>query len=378
MRGTSLLCLALQRSFSSPPRLSSAPSIMDVDWCLSCDRRIVIICLSLLLDHISLQPQDGLASASGPYCSPECLSYAQPASSSPRLATQVAPPAPNTHRIHQWAAGIPPHVPAGAPSSPFAEAFEPSSASNQSTRRSPSPRARSQATPKLIERTSATAPVPTLCVSSPAQVRPLPPARSTHCAYFNGNTASNTTASMSEASTSLTSLLSEPLVATPDEDSPFGIGAFVRSWVHRDREHAKSSNEEVVEEIKTYFPPYLTAKTSPPRSKKAKINQLPSPAPVIRQKFPVMKATHFNDRDRSTPTDSHTPTPVVFPSCRTAELDWDDDEESFIPQAHFHHKFEASPSLAPSASSSTGSSILLMAPKRLGVRARRGGRAIAP
>lgn len=340
---------------------------MDVDWCLSCDRRI-----------------DGLASASGPYCSPECLSYAQPASSSPRLATQVAVPAPNTHRIHQWAAGIPPHVPAGAPSCPFAEAFEPSSASNQSTRRSPSPRARSQATPKLIERTSATAPVPTLCVSSPAQVRPLPPTRSTHCAYFNGNTASNTTASMSEASTSLTSLLSEPLVATPDEDSPFGIGAFVRSWVHRDREHAKSSNEEVVEEIKTYFPPYLSAKTSPPRSKKAKIIQSPSPAPVIRQKFPVMKATHFNDRDRSTPTDSHTPTPVVFPSCRTAELDWDDDDESFVPQAHYQHfqqKFEpqtCSPSLALSASSSTGSSILLMAPKRLDVRARRGGRAIAP
>jgi hypothetical protein len=180
---------------------------------------------------------------------------------------------------------------------------------------------------------------------------------------------------MSEASTSLTSLLSEPLVATPDEDSPFGIGAFVRSWVHRDREHAKSSNEEVVEEIKTYFPPYLTAKTSPPRSKKAKIIQSPSPAPVIRQKFPVMKATHFNDRDRSTPTDSHTPTPVVFPSCRAAELDWDDDEESFVPQAHFQHKFEPSASLAPSASSSTGSSILLMAPK---VRARRCGHVIAP
>lgn len=343
---------------------------MDVDWCLSCDRRI-----------------DGLTTASGPYCSPECLSYAQPASSSPRLATQVAAPAPNTHLIHQWAAAIPPHVPAGAPSLPFAEAFEPTSVSTQSTRRSPSPRARSQATPKLIERTSATALVPTLCVSSPAQVRPLPPARSTHCAYFNGITASNTTASASEASTSLTSLLSEPLVATPDEDSPFGIGAFVRSWVHRDREHSRSNNEEVVEEIKTYFPPYLSAKTSPPRSKKAKIIQSPSPAPMIRQKFPVMKATLFNDRDRSTPTDSHTPTPVIFPSCRAAELDWDDDDddnESFVQQAHYQHfqqKYKPqtrSPSLSPSASSGTGSSILLMAPKRFGVQGRRGGRVIAP
>ncbi|KAG2344111.1 hypothetical protein BDR05DRAFT_962419 [Suillus weaverae] len=340
---------------------------MDVDWCLSCDRRI-----------------DGAATPSGPYCSPECLSYAQPALSSPKLATQVA--APNTHRIHQWAAAIPPHVPAGAPSCPFAEAFEPLSASTQSTRRSPSPRARSQATPKLIERTSATALVPTLCVSSPAQVRPLPPARSTHCAYFNGNTASNTTASMSEASTSLTSLLSEPLVATPDEDCPFGIGAFVRSWVHRDREHAKSNNEEVIEEIKTYLPPYLSAKTSPPRSKKAKIIQSPSPSPMLRPKFPVTKATLFNDHDRSTPTDSHTPTPVVFPSCRAAELDWDDDDdddESFVPQAryqHFHQKYEPhtrSPSLSASASS-TGSSILLMAPKRLDVRGRRSGRVIAP
>ncbi|KAG1741061.1 hypothetical protein EDB19DRAFT_2024714 [Suillus lakei] len=340
---------------------------MDVDWCLSCDRRI-----------------DGLTTASGPYCSPECLSYAQPASSSPRLATPVVTPAPNTHRIHQWAAAIPPHVPAGAPACPFAEAHEPSSASTQSTRRSPSPRARSQVTPKLIERTSATALVPTLCVSSPAHIRPLPPARSTHCAYFNGNTASNTTASMSEASTSLTSLLSEPLVATPDENCPSGIGAFVRSWVHRDREHAK--NEEVVEEIKSYFPPYLSAKTCPPRSKKSKIIQTPSPAPIKHKKFPAMKATLFNDRDRSTPTDSHTPTPVVFPSCRAAELDWDDDDdddERFVPQAHYHHfqqKYEPqtrSPSLSPS-DSSTGSSILLMAPKRLDVRGRRGGRVIAP
>lgn len=344
---------------------------MDVDWCLSCDRKL-----------------DGQSSISGPYCSQECLSYAQPASSSPKLATPVAAPAPNTHRIHQWAAAIPPHVPAGAPSYLFTELSEPSSASTQLTRRSPSPRARFQATPKLIERTSAVTPVPTLCVSSPAQVRPLPPSRSTHRAYFSGNTASNTTASVSEASTSLTSLLSEPLVATPDEgDSPFGIGAFVRSWVHRDREHAKSTNEEVVEEIKSYFPPYTPAKiTSLPRSKKSRIIQSSSPAPVIRQKFPATKVARFNDRDRSTPTDSHTPTPVVFPSCRAAELDWDDDEEeSFAPQAHYHHhhhqhKYEPQ-ARAPSSSSSdssSDSSILLMASKRLdGIRGRRGGRIIA-
>ncbi|KAG1746734.1 uncharacterized protein EDB91DRAFT_1199233 [Suillus paluster] len=342
---------------------------MDVDWCLSCDRKLL-----------------GLATTSGPYCSSECLSYAQPASSSPRPAAPVA--APNTHRIHQWAAAIPPHVPAGAPSCPFSEHSEHSSASTQSIRRSPSPRARSQATPKLIERTSAITPIPTLCVSSPAQIRPLLPSRSTHRAYFNGNTACNTTASISEASTSLTSLLSEPLVATPDEgDSPFGIGAFVRSWVHRDREHAKSTNEEVViEEIKSYFPPYSSAAktTSLPRSKKSRIIQSSSPAPVVRQKFPTTKVSLFNDRDRSTPTDSHTPTPVVFPSCRAAELDWDDDDQdSFVPPAHYHHhyqhNYESRPRAAsPSPSdSSSDSSILLMASKRLdGVRGRRGGRLI--
>jgi len=341
---------------------------MDVDWCLSCERKL-----------------NDSRFTSGPYCSPECLSYAQPASTS-RIPAQ-SQPAPNAHRIHQWAAGIPPHVPAGAPSRPFAErehVSTTSSASPLSVRRSPSPRVRTQATPKLIKRTSATTPVPTLCVSSPAQVRPLPPSRSAHCAYTNGGTASTTTASTSEASSSLTSLLSEPLVATPEEgDCHFGIGALVRSLVHRDREHAgKSTHEEVTEAC---FPNFSSSKkTSLPRTKTSTMIQL-SPARVVRQKPPIAKVALFHDRDRSTPPHSHTPTPVVFPSCRAADLDWDDDEddkETYVSQAHYHphqQKFEPqarAPSSSPSDSSS-GSSVLLMAPKRWdGVRGRRGGRVI--
>lgn len=291
-------------------------------------------------------------------------------------------PTPNAYRIHQWAAGIPPHVPAGAPSRPFVEQVSgTSSASPLSPRQPPSPRVRNQATPKLIKRTSATLPVPTLSVSSPAHVRPLPPTRSTHCAYSNGNT-SNTT---SEASTSLTSLLSEPLVATPEEgDCHFGISALVRSFVHRDRENANSTNETVIEQV-NFTPSPSSKKTFPPHTKKSPVIQSTPPAHV-RQKSPVKKISLFHDRGRSTPH-SHTPTPVVFPSCRAAELDWDDDEddnESFVSQVHYHHphyqqKFEPqarAPSPSPS-NSSTDSSVLLMAPKRLdGIRGRRGGRVI--
>lgn len=294
-------------------------------------------------------------------------------------------PTPNSYRIHEWAAGIPPHVPAGAPSRPFAEHGSEASPISPLSTRSHSPRVRTQATPKLIARTSATTPVPTLCVSSPAQVRPLPPSRSTHCAY---PAASNTTASMSEASTSLTSLLSEPLVATPEEgDSPFGIGAFVRSWVHRDREHAKSTNEETIEEIKSCFPHFSPPKkTCSPRAKKSTMIRLSTPARVVRPKSSAAKLSFFHDRDLSTPPQSHTPTPVIFPSCRAVELDWADDEddkECFVSQAHYHpryqQKFEPqarAPSPSPS-NSSTGSSVLLMAPKRWdGIRGRRDGRVI--
>lgn len=359
---------------------------MDVDWCLSCDRKLVSFPLTLLLNHISLQPQDDSRLASGPYCSTECLSFAQPTLSSSPVPAQPQP-APNAHCIHQWAAAIPPHVPAGAPSVPFADhVSKKASLSPLSPCRPPSLRVRTQATPKLIERTSAITPVPTLCVSSPAQVRPLPPLRSTHCAYPNGNTASNTTASMSEASTSLTSILSEPLVATPEEgDCAFGISAFVRSWVRLDRDHAKSTNEEVVEEIKSHFPHFASSKkTSPSRSKHSTLLKSSSPARVVRKKSPAAKLTFSHDRDLSTSPHSHTPTPVFFPSCRATELDWDDDEddrESFVSKAHYSHyqpKYEPQ-ARAPSTatSDSSGSSVLLMASKRWdGTRGRRSGRVI--
>ncbi|KAH7890687.1 hypothetical protein F5I97DRAFT_1799000 [Phlebopus sp. FC_14] len=338
---------------------------MDVDWCLSCECRIVSV------------------STSGPYCSPECLSYAQPSSS-----TRINPPPPRpvspAYRIRQWAQAIPPHVPAGAPDRPFAD-HRPSLHF-----RPPSPRARQPPTPKLIERAAVSTPLPTLCVSSPAHVRPLPPANPSPRIY-----SSNTPATMSEASTSLTSLLTEPMVATPDEDCCFGsgIGALVRSLVPRDRDNARTTKvESVVEKVSDYFPPPAQvnkASPAPPSSTKAKKTKPPSPT-SSRQKLPAKKTVKSYDRDSLTPTHH---TPVVFPSCRAADLDWDDgedDEEVVValqpryhlvcqqkdePQRqHAHGSARRTRAPSPAASvSSTGSSVLLMAPKRRdGIKGRKG------
>lgn len=378
---------------SAPPAALLA-SAMDVDWCLSCERKLV--CSSSLVALPRLQcTQDDLPSESGPYCSPECLSYAQP--SSPRahaspLATSGA------YRIRQWARAIPPHIPAGAPTLPFADL--PPSSSPVSTERPPSPRQRYQPTPKLIERTAAST-LPTLCISSPTHVRPPHPARAPPHSYSR---PTNTTTCMSEASTSLTSLLSEPMVATPDEDASFGanIGALVRSWVNCDRAHsAKSTKEDcIIEKVTDYFPPLLHGKKPPPppsSSKNSKKTPPQSPAPAFRHKLSAKKVVPFLDRDRSTSTHSHTPTPVIFPSCRAADLDWvdgDEDEDELViapqPQYHptYYRKHEPqwetepvhwtrAPSLSSSVSSSS-SSVLLMAPKfRDNIRGRKDTRAIA-
>ena len=171
------------------------------------------------------------------------------------------------------------------------------------------------------------------------------------------------------------------MVATPDEDASFGanIGALVRSWVNCDR--AKGTKEDyVIEKVTDYFPPLPRGKkTSFPSSSSKKSKQIPppSPAPVYRHK-PAKKVVPFVHRDRS--TYSHTPTPVVFPSCRTAELDWvdgeDEDEDVMVyaPQPTYYQKYEPQPQFehvhwtrAPSLSSSVASSdssVLLMATKR--------------
>ncbi|KAF9221408.1 hypothetical protein BS17DRAFT_881848 [Gyrodon lividus] len=360
---------------------------MDVDWCLSCERRL-----------------DDFPGTSGPYCSPECLSYAQPSTSS---RIQALPSATsNPCHIRQWAQAIPPHIPAGAPAHPFSDLTTRSSTSTLSSSFElylPSPRSHHQPTPKLIERAAVSTPLPTLCVSSPAHVRPLPPARASSRTCFQPTTTTNTMATLSEASTSLTSLLTEPMVATPDEDCSFSanISALVRSWVHRDRaNNTKSPREDyVIDKFSDYFPRLPQAKnpSSPSSSKKSKKIQHPSPAPVFRHKSSAKKIVPSQERDRSTPTYSHTPTPVVFPSCRAVELDWvdvEDDKEEMVvaPQAQYHPAYyqkyasqrqyvaeEVHWTRAPSLStSSSGSSVLLMAPKRWGgIRGRKDGRAIA-
>ncbi|KAH0836584.1 hypothetical protein J3R83DRAFT_8284 [Lanmaoa asiatica] len=368
---------------------------MDVDWCLSCERKLVCPAFPPPPFPRSQLAQDDFPSASGPYCSPECLSYAQPSSSSTLRVHPFPLPASGAYHIRQWAQAIPPHIPAGAPTRPFAD-LPPAFPSPLPSERPPSPRARHQPTPKLIERTAASTPLPTLCVSSPAHVRPPHPARAPSHTY------SQPTTCMSEASTSLTSLLSEPMVVTPDEDASFGanIGALVRSWVSRDRANSTKSTKDVyvIEKVTDYFPALPQGKeTSSPSSscKKSKKSPPHSPAPLCRHKPPPKKLLPSSDRDRS--THSHTPTPVIFPSCRAAELDWvdgeDEDEHELVapqPQYHptYYHKYEPqrqtepvhwtrAPSLSSSISSSD-SSVLLMAPKRWdAVRGRKGTRAIA-
>ncbi|KAG8220870.1 hypothetical protein J3R82DRAFT_2365 [Butyriboletus roseoflavus] len=369
---------------------------MDVDWCLSCERKLVRPHPPPPPRPPSHLPQDDFPAASGPYCSPECLSYAQPSSS---LRAHPAPlPPSGAYRIRDWAQAIPPHIPAGAPALPFAD-LPPSSP--LPSERPPSPRIRHQPTPKLIERTAASTPLPTLSLSSPAHVRPPYPARPPHT-YSNPTAPANTTTCMSEASTSLTSLLTEPLVATPDEDASFGvnIGALVRSWVGRDRSNSTKSAKDVyvIEKVTDYFPAVPQGKKPLSSSKKSKKTPVHSPAPLSRHKLPAKKVFFSPHRDPSTPTHSHTPTPVIFPSCRAAELDWvdgeDEDQDEIVvaPQPQYHPAYyqkcdsqrqiepvhwTRAPSLSSSLASSD-SSVLLMAPKRWdGVRGRKGTRAIA-
>lgn len=359
---------------STPSLVQILLSAMDVDWCLSCERKLV--CPPPRTPSSAHPIQDDVPSHSGPYCSTECLSYAQP----PNSTSTFILPDQGAFRIHQWARAIPPHVPAGAPALPFDD-LPPFLQSE----RPPSPRPRLQPTPKLIERTAACTPLPTLCISSSAHVRP-PPVRALSHTY-----SQPTTSTMSEASTSLSSLLSEPLVATPDEDTTFGanIGALVR-WVSRDRANSTRSTVQdcVIEKVTDYFPPLPHPKRTPPSSSKKLKPSQPRP------KFASKKAVAPPDRDHSTPTHSHTPTPVIFPSCRAWVEDEDQVREELLvaPQPQYHPCYYqpkcASPHVesvyrmrAPSPSSSissSDSSILLMVRKRTdGLRGRKGGKVIA-
>ncbi|KAI6001056.1 hypothetical protein F5J12DRAFT_894679 [Pisolithus orientalis] len=323
---------------------------MDVDWCLSCSCRI-----------------DPLT-AKGPYCSAECLSFAEPSSSSRIMAT---PPAASAAcRIREWLQTIPPHDPAGAPAHPSQDGTSTSLISV----RSPKPLPQHQ--PELIKRMAGATPRPTLSVSSPTQVR----AFHTPASSRTYSQAKSTTPS--EASTSLTSLLSEPMVVTPAEECRFGTGisAFVPPWAHRDRTRSTAPREGAVKNSYYYSLPPLEKGTS---SSEFKPKKTPSPRPAVfvNRKPPAKKPTRVGGWT-STPTETHTPTPVIFPSCRSFDVDWDEDGDIFIaPDSQYHPayrtKHEASyveeeivycarsPSPAGSTSS-TGSSVLFMAPKRRG------------
>lgn len=157
----------------------------------------------------------------------------------------------------------------------------------------------------------------------------------------------------------------------------------------------------MIEKVTSYFPPQPQVKKAPsPSHKKPKKTQLHSPVPISHHKPHAKGMIPSQEPDRSTPTYTNTtPTPIVFPSCRAAELDWVDDadhEQSRVvaPQAQYHpvyyKKWESrrpqtqedvhwtrAPSLSTSVSS-TGSSVLLMAPKRWdSIRGRKDGRVIA-
>ncbi|KAH7913066.1 hypothetical protein BJ138DRAFT_1082382 [Hygrophoropsis aurantiaca] len=339
---------------------------MDVDWCLSCERRI-----------------DDFSRSLSPYCSPECLTYAQPMASSSSI---------QLNRIRQWAQGIPPNEPAGAPSHPFAR--QPISAPN----RPPSPPHVAVAhTPKLITRTSATTPLPTLCVSSPASAH-VPRTPSPRPSPALSRAYTNETATASVASTSLTSLLSEPLISTPDDcpqQAGLGITALVKSWVHpgikcstgcTKEDHHDDAHLPAVVEAK-FFSPQPSPTT---KSKHIAHSPQPSPAPV-RRKLAIKKFEQSYDITNLTP--KHTPTPVVFPSCRAGDLeDWDDEEEEdrFLPPQHVPKYEQAyleesrwrrpvSLSSSNSSVSSTGSSMLVMKAREHqwdAARGRRGGQAI--
>ncbi|KAI6149719.1 hypothetical protein BKA82DRAFT_997999 [Pisolithus tinctorius] len=332
---------------------------MDVDWCLSCSCRI-----------------DPLT-AKGPYCSAECLSFAEPSSSSRIMAT---PPAASAAcRIREWLQTIPPDDPAGAPALPSQDGASTSPISV----RSPKPLPQHQ--PELIKRMAGATPRPTLSVSSPTQVR----AFHTPASSRTYSQAKSTTPS--EASTSLTSLLSEPMVVTPAEECRFGTGisAFVPPWAHRDRTRSTAPREGAVKNSYYYSLPPLEKGSS---SSEFKPKKTPSPRPAVfvNRKPPAKKPTRVGGWT-STPTETHTPTPVIFPSCRSFDVDWDEDGDIFIaPDSQYHPayrtKHEASyveeeivycarPPSPARSTSSTGSSVLFMAPKRRGGIH---GRVIAP
>ena len=172
------------------------------------------------------------------------------------------------------------------------------------------------------------------------------------------------------------------MVATPDEDASFSanIGALVRCWVGRDRANStKSTNQDwVIEKVTDYFPSLPQGKktSSPPSSsKKSKKTSPHSPPLVNRHKQSAKKTVAFPDRDHSTPTHSHTPTPVIFPSCRAWVDDEDDaQEELFVaPRPQYHPSFQKyepqrqvepvrwsrAPSLSSSVSSSDSSVLLI-------------------
>ncbi|KAI5995678.1 hypothetical protein EDD15DRAFT_2195622 [Pisolithus albus] len=331
---------------------------MDVDWCLSCNCRI-----------------DPLT-AKGPYCSAECLSFAEPSSSSRILAP--VPAASADRRILQWLQTIPPHEPAGAPACPSPD----DASASPLCVRPPKPLPQHQ--PELIKRMAGATPRPTLSVCSPTQVR----AFHTPASSRTYSQAKSTTPS--EASTSLTSLLSEPMVVTPAEESRFGAGisSLVPPWAHRDRTRSSAPREDDVKNTYYYsLPPLEKGRTS----SVSKPKKTPSPRPAVsaNRKPPAKKPARVGGWT-STPTETHTPTPVMFPSCRSFDVDWDEDGDILIPPDSQYHpayrmKHEASyveecdvrcrprtPSPTHSMSS-TGSSVLFMAPKRRGpVRGRVG------
>ena len=318
---------------------------MDMDWCLSCEK------------HIEY------ASPHAPYCSPDCFPSAQPAqplastsSSHSVYLTQHPAPAPDTSmdsaRILSWAAAIPSNDPAGAPTDPFADAcpeelicvFQIPERSSPSLRRSPSPRP--QQKPKLINRTSATTPLPTLCVSTPAQFRP-PAVRTASTAaqastiHKRPSTSGDMIASTSGASTSLTSLLSDPLIATPSDcSSAFGFAAIathVKAWVHHSKSE-KAGHRWEDEEDKLPFPcPPPFKYTSQPAARPHRPRRSTSPAQLQSPPLTAREPKASRKPSSTTPLpfvlskedtrcgSSHTPTPVMFPSCRTGECEDDFD-----------------------------------------------------
>jgi len=317
---------------------------MDIDWCLSCEK------------HIEY------ASPHAPYCSADCFSNAQPAqplastSSSisiyPSPSNKVSDASVDSSRIRRWVSAIPSNDPAGAPIDPFSDdcpeelicVLQIPRRASSSLRRSPSPRP--QQKPKLINRTSATTPLPTLCVSTPAQFRlpvahPTPMAAQASTINKRSSTSGDMIASTSGASTSLTSLLSDPLIATPSDcSSSFGFAAIathVKAWVHPSKSE-KADHRWEYEEDKVSSsspPPFKYASHQPARLQRPRRStspaQLQSPPLTARERKAERKLSSITSlsfalsKEDTRCESSHTPTPVMFPSCRTGECEDDFD-----------------------------------------------------